>query len=72
MSTSYPFLAIARKHNVDYGNVLSYADTIMDDRVRPGFLQSLSFWQRKAFRELPLAAANDIAAKCLEISGIRS
>lgn len=42
MSKSYPFLTIARKHNADYGLVLSYSDYLDDSN------ESNAFWQRQA------------------------
>lgn len=48
MSASYPFLALARNHGVDYGLVLSFADYSV---AEPG--ASPTIWQERAIAELP-------------------
>lgn len=54
MSNSYPFLALARKNNMDYGLVLSYADFVKNRNC------CMPFWQAKASRVLPEVIKADI------------
>ena len=51
MSASYPYLAIAKAYNVDYGLVLSYADTL--DKTARGQVTDPTYWETKAATELP-------------------
>lgn len=53
--SSYPFLSISRRHNCDYGLVLSYADYLIDMNT------SSDFWQEQACRQLSVAARAEIA-----------
>jgi hypothetical protein len=45
-STSYPFLAIAQRHGVSYGDVLSYADHVQrkDGNATPDALLNRLSW----------------------------
>lgn len=47
MSTSYPFLQIARETSSNYGDVLSYADSL----ELPAFAE-MTFWQKRALERL--------------------
>lgn len=46
MSTSYPYLQIARETDSDYGDVLSYSDAIGLSGDK------LSFWHNRAYDRL--------------------
>ncbi len=60
MSTSYPFLAIAKQHGADYGLVLALADVVK--RMRDGGLESYQlYWlqtptERRAAEEFPVGS----------------
>ena len=47
MSNSYPYLAFARAHSVDYGKVLSFVDL-----MRHRNLDVSQFWQTEAVNEI--------------------
>lgn len=51
MSTSYPYLALARRDGLDYGDVLSAADACRDAILRDVSVhdhqQGATFWQRR-------------------------
>lgn len=56
MSTSYPYLEIARRHGVSYGHVLAYADVVRKVRIvmESGALSpqsvhtDMDHWEREA------------------------
>ena len=58
MITGYPFLRIAQKHNLDYGDVLKAADYSRAFGYIPGSIQTLEFYH--AFIHMPKEALKDI------------
>lgn len=59
MSNSYPLLAIARKHRVPYGHVLSYADFVAHLRDQG----IATIWQEDAIDALPVQAKVEITSQ---------
>lgn len=60
MKTGYPFLVIAKKHNLDYGQVLMAADYGRFTGTPPGTERSQTGYA--AFNSIPDAAMADINA----------
>lgn len=56
--SSYPFLQIARRWDVDYGDVLSYADQQEGAGPEP------SPWKELARQRLPINCMREIKALC--------
>jgi len=67
VSKSYPFLSLARIHNLPYGVVLSYADAVRraDSKPRTAF----SFWEVQALREVRTQLAGAANSFHIEVSG---
>lgn len=60
MKTGYPFLQIAKKHNLDYAAVLMAADYGRFNGTPPGTARSQAHYE--AFKSIPDAAMEDIIA----------
>lgn len=59
MSTSYPFLAVARQHNEDYGDVLLYCDVLR--RKRAGDRRGRNLHESAAVARIAILAAVAVA-----------
>jgi hypothetical protein len=57
-SQSYPFLAIARKYDIDYGTVLLYSDSL--------FTSLPNFWEQKA--KIEMWGHRDAALQIIHLS----
>lgn len=55
MSTSYPFLAVARQYNEDYGTVLLYLEVLR--RRRTGSHRHSNWHEREAVARISTVAA---------------
>lgn len=64
MSNSYPLLAIARKHDVPYGQVLCFADWVAEIRV--------SYWSIEAYKNLPRKVKAEIIKQVYDFERSRN
>jgi len=65
MSSSYPFLRIAKQFNADYGQVLAYAELVFQNRF-----DWLNFFAKDDFWQIQAEALLDDAVKLAIIAAV--
>lgn len=65
-SRSYPYLWIARAYDVDYGDVLSYADWLLVGNT----MEFSNVWHERAKANLPVEVKTEIMTCVVEIQNV--